>query len=105
DSSHLCLSLFNGFRAEKPKGRGSEWADHIRTAHTSKDVATFEDFGLFTIDHLQKRRESCNSGFLVALRGHSQRNQVNEFYQKGCQEESAASTGGEMFSRDPAHGS
>ena len=30
---------------------------------------------------------------------------VNEFYQKGCQEESSASTGGEMFSRDPAHGS
>ena len=28
---------------------------------------------------------------------------VNEFYQKGCQEESSASTGGEMFSRDPAH--
>jgi len=26
-----------------------------------------------------------------------------EFYQKGCQEESSASTGGEMFSRDPAH--
>jgi hypothetical protein len=30
---------------------------------------------------------------------------VNEFYQKGCQEKSSASTGGEMFSRDPAHGS
>jgi len=29
---------------------------------------------------------------------------VNEFYQKGCQEKSSASTGGEMFSRDPAHG-
>ena len=29
--------------------------------------------------------------------------QVNEFYQKGCQEKSSASTGGEMFSRDPAH--
>jgi hypothetical protein len=28
---------------------------------------------------------------------------VNEFYQKGCQEKSSASTGGEMFSRDPAH--
>jgi hypothetical protein len=27
----------------------------------------------------------------------------NEFYQKGCQEKSSASTGGEMFSRDPAH--
>jgi hypothetical protein len=32
-------------------------------------------------------------------------NPVNEFYQKGCQEKSSASTGGEMFSRDPAHGS
>jgi len=29
--------------------------------------------------------------------------EVNEFYQKGCQEKSSASTGGEMFSRDPAH--
>jgi len=28
---------------------------------------------------------------------------VDEFYQKGCQEKSSASTGGEMFSRDPAH--
>jgi hypothetical protein len=28
---------------------------------------------------------------------------LNEFYQKGCQEKSSASTGGEMFSRDPAH--
>jgi hypothetical protein len=28
---------------------------------------------------------------------------VGEFYQKGCQEKSSASTGGEMFSRDPAH--
>ena len=28
---------------------------------------------------------------------------VNEFYQKGCQEKSSASTGDEMFSRDPAH--
>jgi hypothetical protein len=28
---------------------------------------------------------------------------VNEFYQKGCQEKSSASTGGEMFFRDPAH--
>src|SRR6266487_3760618 len=27
------------------------------------------------------------------------------FYQKGCQEKSSASTGDEMFSRDPAHGS
>jgi hypothetical protein len=27
----------------------------------------------------------------------------NEFYQKGCQEKTSASTGGEMFSRDPAH--
>ena len=32
-------------------------------------------------------------------------NTANEFYQKGCQEKSSASTGGEMFSRDPAHGS
>jgi hypothetical protein len=31
-------------------------------------------------------------------------NSVNEFYQKGCQEKSSASTGDEMFSRDPAHG-
>jgi hypothetical protein len=29
---------------------------------------------------------------------------VNEFYQKGCQEKSSASTGVEVFSRDPAHG-
>ena len=28
---------------------------------------------------------------------------LNELYQKGCQEKSSASTGGEMFSRDPAH--
>ena len=28
---------------------------------------------------------------------------VNEFYQKGCQEKTSASTGGEMFSRSPAH--
>ena len=28
---------------------------------------------------------------------------VNEFYQKGCQEKSSATTGDEMFSRDPAH--
>ena len=27
---------------------------------------------------------------------------VSEFYQQGCQEKSSASTGGEMFSRDPA---
>ena len=27
----------------------------------------------------------------------------DEFYQKGCQEKSSASTGGEKFSRDPAH--
>ncbi len=31
---------------------------HIRTAHTSKDDASFEDFRLFTIDHFQKRRET-----------------------------------------------
>jgi len=31
------------------------------------------------------------------------KNRVSEFYQKGCQEKSSASTGGEMFSRDPAH--
>jgi hypothetical protein len=29
---------------------------------------------------------------------------ISEFYQKGCQEKSSASTGDEMFSRDPAHG-
>ena len=29
---------------------------------------------------------------------------VNEFYQKGCQGKTSASTGEEMFSRDPAHG-
>jgi hypothetical protein len=29
---------------------------------------------------------------------------LNEFYQKGCQEKTSASTGGEMFSQDPAHG-
>src|SRR5215468_943286 len=28
---------------------------------------------------------------------------VNEFYQKGCQEKSSASTGVEVVSRDPAH--
>jgi hypothetical protein len=28
---------------------------------------------------------------------------VNEFYKKGCQEKTSASTGVEMFSRDPAH--
>src|SRR5262250_2837438 len=28
---------------------------------------------------------------------------VNEFYKKGCQGKSSASTGVEMFSRDPAH--
>jgi hypothetical protein len=32
------------------------------------------------------------------------RRHINEFYQKGCQEKSSASTGDEMFSRDPAHG-
>src|SRR5579859_1945599 len=31
------------------------------------------------------------------------RHPVNEFYQKGCQEKTSASTGGERFSRDPAH--
>jgi hypothetical protein len=30
---------------------------------------------------------------------------VNEFYKKGCQEKSSASTGGEILSRDPAHSS
>jgi hypothetical protein len=29
--------------------------------------------------------------------------EVNEFYQKECQEKTSASTGGEMFSRRPAH--
>jgi len=29
---------------------------------------------------------------------------INEFYQKGCQEKTSASTGDEMFSRDPARG-
>ena len=28
---------------------------------------------------------------------------VNEFYKKGCQEKSSASTGVEIISRDPAH--
>ena len=29
--------------------------------------------------------------------------QVNEFYEKRCQEKSSTSAGGETFSRDPAH--
>ena len=29
---------------------------------------------------------------------------VNEFYQKGCQEQTSDTTGGERFSRDPARG-
>jgi len=28
---------------------------HVRTAHASSDYASFEDFGLFAIDHFQKR--------------------------------------------------
>src|SRR2546428_2018140 len=29
--------------------------------------------------------------------------QINEFYKKGCQEKTSASTGARLFSRDPAH--
>ena len=35
--------------------------------------------------------------------GRSRLARANEFYQKGCQEKTSASTGGEMFSRGPAH--
>jgi hypothetical protein len=38
------------------KWRGSEWTEHVRTAHASSDYASFEDFELFAIDHFQKRR-------------------------------------------------
>ena len=57
--------------ADKPKRRGSERAEHIRTAHTSKDDASFEDFRLFTIDHFQKRREKPSRPLVWFVDGES----------------------------------
>jgi hypothetical protein len=47
--------------------------------------------------------DPCN-GVISPLRSKPILTGVNEFYQKGCQEKSSASTGVEMLSRDPAHG-
>jgi len=47
--------------------------------------------------------QACGSS--QAARGDGSFATVNEFYKKGCQEKSSASTGVEILSRDPAHGS
>src|SRR5262249_7316765 len=53
---------------------------------------------LRTTDGLQRPENSWEAGFRPYTFW------LNEFYQKGCQEKSSASTGVERFSRDPAHG-
>ena len=56
----------------------------------------------FASDDLASIVERGTSAIGVITHGPDPR--LNEFYQKGCQEKSCASTGVEMFSRDPAHG-
>ena len=41
--------------------------------------------------------------FLLAPRRLTPTKRINEFYKKGCQEKTSASTGGEIFSLHPAH--
>jgi hypothetical protein len=79
-----------GKGSENVSSNGGAGGGHHWAAWGSKSTIDSHDESMEVTKDLQK---NC-SGVMIT---------INEFYQKGCQEKTSASTGGEMFSRSPAH--